>query len=462
MLHDLLRRLLWLPPLALLVSALTFTLVSPEVSPTAGSFHHLPRFLNTDPLDAPALARSALARLTNGDDPKAAASLSRLGGATFSVVLPSLHDLPPAARRRVVVALRPVAARMGLTPDTSSPEQEFFWWTQFWEDHALDFRAPVIRRLARRFTANPSAIRRQELRLLDTAALPELFAILGVDGPQPPSGLAELLLPEIQHALARSPVAPEQIPREVVDLREFWFAHRLEFSSLDGAGRATALLLETQYGKWVQRTLLERAPHASRSPAIASSPLRTLLRRGSRTLARVLVASFLAFGVVWGFLGLSCGARFLGKVLAGSLLALVPAGLLLVPASEGAALILLAVALLPGAWGRTASLWERWLERPERLAERARGKVSRVPYGALPLLGWGLVQDFGLAFTVALLIEGCWRLSGLGNLLLTALREQDATLLMASSVASLVVVQVASIAAGVWAPWRDPRREGPP
>jgi hypothetical protein len=462
MLNDLLRRLLWIPSLALLVSAFAFSLVSPDASPTAGAFRHLPRFLNTSPRDAPALARSAIARLREADDPEAAASLGRLGGAAFSVVLPALQDLPPPARTRVVAALRPVAARVGGVPDATSPEKEVLWWSHFWEDHALDFRPLAIRRLARRYAANPSGARRQELRALDTAALPELFALLGLEGPLPTPELAGVLLPEIQHSLGRSSVSSEQTPQEVLELRALWFARRLEFSTLDGAGRATALLLETQYGKWVQRMLLERATRSPQATAASSSPLQTLLRRGRGTLVRVLAASALSFAVAWGLLRLLGRPWSEGRALAGASFALVPAGLLLAPASEAAALGLIAVALLPGAWGRAAALGERWHGEPERQAERARGGVPGAPPGALALLGWGLVQDLGLAFTVALLIEGRWRLPGLGGLLLAALREQDATVLMAFSVASAAVVQVASIAAGAWALRSDPRREGPP
>jgi peptide/nickel transport system permease protein len=460
MLNDLLRRLLWVPPLALLVSALAFSLVSTSASATAGAYRHLPRFFNTNPQDAPTLALGALARLRTQTDPEATATLVRLGGAALPVVLPALEGLAPDARARVVVALRPAARRMGFSPPTS-PDQEALWWRHFWEDRALDFHAPAIRRLAHRYALSPSSARRQELRILDTAALPDLFAELGIDGPQPAPPLVGALLPVLQQALERPPVAPEQTPQEVLALRAFWFAHRLDYSALDGAGRATALLLETQYGKWVQRTLLERATRSPRASVAASSPLRTLLRRGRGTLARVILGGALSLAIAWLWLRL-LGGRPRGKALTAAVFALVPAGFILTPPSEVAAVVLIAATLLPGSWGRVAELWGRERSRPGWPERRAWGGGVRGPRGALALVGRGVAQDLGLASTVALLAEGRWRLPGLGSLLLAALKEQDATVLMAFSVACVVVVQGASMTAGALELWGDPRREGLP
>lgn len=459
MLGDLLRRLLWVPPLALLVSALIFFLVSREASPTAAAYSHLPRFFNTSPDDAPTLASRALGRLQNGEDPEASASLARLGGAVLPSVLPALEGLPPSARLRVVAALRPVSARMGLSLPQGSPEQEVLWWRHFWEDHALDFHTPTVRRLARRYAANPTQARLLELRHLDTAALPELFAVLGIDGPLPAVTLSQALLPVIQQALGRPATTPEQIHQEVLALRAFWFAHRTEFSTLDGAGRASALLLETQYGKWVERTLLERALRSPRAPVQASSPLRTLIRRGSGTLVRLLLGATLCLTFAWALPRLF-GRRLLWKISVISLFALVPAGVLLAPPSEWLGVLLIAAALGPGMLGRAEELLAWAAARPEVPAELARGGHPRGSRGWLALAGRGVVLDLGLATTVVLLLEWRWRLPGLGNLLANALRDQDATLLMSFAVASAVFIQIASAGADVLARWSDPRREG--
>lgn len=442
--------------MALLVSALIFFLVSQKSSPSAVTYHHLPRFFNTAPEDAPTLALRSLQKLQVKDDPDAAALLAHLGGAALPSVLPALEGLSPPARFRIVLSLRPVAARMGLSPNTSSPDQEILWWRHFWEDYALDFHTATVRRLVRRYATNPTPTRLQELRRLDTAALPELFVLLGIDGPIPPAALSSALLPVIQQTLQRPATPPEQTSQEVLDLRAFWFAHRIEFSSLSGAARASSLLLETQYGKWVERTLLERALRSPRAPVQASSPLRTLLRRGPQTLTRLLQG--IALSVVLTEI-LRRFRRFLPlKLVAALSLSFLPLGLLWAPPSNAMLIMILAMAWLPWMLGRREEL-HFWADlRPERVAEQAQG--LRFQRRNLWIwIGHGVSIDLGFALTILLLLEWRWRLPGLGNLLANALRTQDATLLMSFAVASAVFLQVVSIGVDTLAPWLDPRRD---
>ncbi|RYE89351.1 MAG: ABC transporter permease, partial [Myxococcales bacterium] len=115
MFGELLRRLLWVPPMAVLVSLITFELIAEgpgSASRAPSRYAHLPRFLNPRPDDAAAQARRALEQLRTRDDDEAARTLERLGGAALPVALPALEGLSPEGRTRVVVALRPVARRM--------------------------------------------------------------------------------------------------------------------------------------------------------------------------------------------------------------------------------------------------------------------------------------------------------------------------------------------------------------
>ncbi|MCU0655697.1 MAG: hypothetical protein MUF64_10550 [Polyangiaceae bacterium] len=456
MLGDLLRRLLWVPPLALLASLLVFSLISPDTSATSAAFRHLPRFFNGAPEDTVALSTRAVASLRERDDPEAAALLARLGGAAFPVVLPALEGLSPAGRRRVALALRPVASRMKLALPPGELEQDALWWRRFWEDRSLDFQAPTVRRLARRYATSPSEARRLELRMLDTAALPELFAVLGTEGLPPPVELSSALVPVIQEVLGRPAVPVEQLPQEILALRAFWFAHQLEFSTLDGAGRASALLLETQYGKWVQRTLMQRASRAPRATGVVTSPLWMLARRGPWTLARVLLGLGLGLAVAWA---LERARRpWLHTAAVGGALGGAPAVLALAPPSEGSALGLIVLVAGAGWVTLRGDARESELHRPFFRVARAWGGagVKRRPWGE----SWrGVVLLQGQVVAAALLGEWRWRLPGLGVPLVRALQEQDATLLMTLVVANLGVLQVASVLFELGAQAGGPRGE---
>ena len=101
----------------------------------------------------------------------------RLGGAALPYVLPRLDDLSPEARGRVALALEPLAARMGETraggADGDADSAARFW-AHFWDDRALDFTRPSADRQVTRIATRETELRDQELRRLDTYALPEL------------------------------------------------------------------------------------------------------------------------------------------------------------------------------------------------------------------------------------------------------------------------------------------------
>ena len=213
--------------------------------------------------------RAALALLSASteapEEPAAAAGphedgaheLQRLGGAALPYTLPVLESLNPEARRRVAVALAPVAERMGLADraDLGQPETAALFWTRFWDDRALDFTHTAVDRAVTRLLEHGSDLREADLVALDTFALPELLrAMSSVRDP----ATLERLTRIAHHATERGPIVeegstPDAVRRAVADWQEWWFVHATDFVALDGADRAIAIVTETRYGKWLRR-----------------------------------------------------------------------------------------------------------------------------------------------------------------------------------------------------------------
>jgi hypothetical protein len=173
---SLLRRLLWLGPALLAVTLLAFGVLSTAL-PSQSNSSSLPLFFNPDPGAVERLSLAALERVAEGSggDEAARAELLALGGAALPFVLPALDSLHPAARVRVVRALRPLGVRMGFEPDANA-EREVVFWSRFWEEHSIDFRPIVAERAVSRLASRSTALREAEVRQLDTYALDQLVA----------------------------------------------------------------------------------------------------------------------------------------------------------------------------------------------------------------------------------------------------------------------------------------------
>jgi ABC-type dipeptide/oligopeptide/nickel transport system permease component len=287
MLRYSLRRLLWAIPTLLATSLVLFlvtTLVQrgardPEATPqppageeAAGSDEHgrtaenrrvwfldLPRFVNTNPNDVRSLSRNAMSHVAAADDLREASTveLQRLGGACFPYVLPLLESLPPDARRRVSVALEPIARRMGIAHDTDlgRPEVATLFWTRFWDDRGVDFTKAAAERAVRRLVEHGDDAREEDVATLDTLALPDVFRAMTES--QAPETLARLTRIATR-ATDRGPelrpdASAEETHRALADWHEWWFEHVTDFVALEGIERITALLTDTQYGKWLMR-----------------------------------------------------------------------------------------------------------------------------------------------------------------------------------------------------------------
>ena len=466
MLGELLRRLLWIPPTVVAVTLLTFALLASPASraedaASGPSFAHLPRFVNLEPEDLRVRAADALGELTRAESPEASAELSRLGGAALPYVIPELEAMAPGPRGRVVVALRPVGDRMGVgappAADDLAPETSF--WLRVWEDRSLDFHPVAIRRAVRRYAEHPSPARLEEVRALDTAALGELFSLVGREGPLPDPAMARLVLPRIAHALgrdSRAPDGPRALAAWLTDLRAYWFARRLDFVALDGGGRAQATILETQYAKWAALALTGNLGQAHDGRPV----VQILLDRGRAT--GLILAAGLSFGYLLALLS-ACLSVWLGSPrldrasrLAFCLAAASPA--LLVAAlggrlglgawASGAAAVAAAVALLASRLLRKTLLDA--LDAPHVTTLRAAG-ASPLRVVLRELAPRGLTLFFTLAaielpvaLSAAFVAEKLARLGGLGDAAAEAVAARDVSMLMALAVAGTLVTSVAA------------------
>ena len=227
-------------------------------------FATLPLFFNAHPIGVPELTAIAVRQLARGGVPAAAAQLqlARLGGAALPYVLPALDSLEPRSRERVALALTPIALRMEVASadELVDGSQAVLFWTRFWQDRAIDFRAASVRHLTTRLAERSIALRREDLIHVDTFALPALIDGLGqVETPRDVARVQRLnsVLSHVTDLPVRcEPGASVAQAQAVVDTwRDFWELHGSEYAPLDGPRRLAATFVETQYGKWLAAVL---------------------------------------------------------------------------------------------------------------------------------------------------------------------------------------------------------------
>jgi ABC-type dipeptide/oligopeptide/nickel transport system permease component len=277
MLRYALRRLLWSIPTLLATSLVLFlvTTLAPEPPPPTdpdpaafdvyqqarrARFLDLPSFFNSAPQDVASRARDALAHIAAGDEAEEhARTLRHLGGAALPYVLPRLEALAPEARRRLAVALAPVAERMGFVSNErrnlADPDSAALFWTRFWDNRALDFTRPTVNRAVARLVEHGSDLRERDIVAVDTFALQAL--VRGMRTTVDRATLARLTR-LAHHAAERGPVlAPdaseEDARRAVADWREWWFVYSTDYVEVGGLERVIAVVTDTRFGKWLRR-----------------------------------------------------------------------------------------------------------------------------------------------------------------------------------------------------------------
>jgi ABC-type dipeptide/oligopeptide/nickel transport system permease component len=501
MLRYAVRRVLWSIPTLLATSLVLFLVTTLAAEPTGSlsdsfgnadveqllharreRFLDLPRFFNPHPEDVRTRALDALGHVAAADSAngRAAKELVRLGGAALPYVLPQLEALPPEARRRVALALAPVAERMRLSSEQSlsEPEAAVLFWTRFWDDRALDFTRPGVTRAVTRLVEHTSTIREHDLVAMDTFALPALIRAMATCNEQ--ATLAQLMA-IARHVAQRGPVvrpqsSPTEVRRATADWTEWWFVYANDFTPLDGAEGIVASITDTRYGKWLKRigsgqlgvSLIDGEPILAK--LLARAPLTLSLCLLSLLVSFALAVPVGAIGAWWRgrpfdvvasagmFLLYATPTFFLAELLRR---AAASTGL---QVADGA----LAVCALAAGSLATLSRWQRsaLLEVKNQDFVRTAQAKGLSPWRVLivHVLRNALMPTITVAglhlpalFAGAVVVEEIFGLPGIGFETLRAIENRDSAWLMAALLLSAVTITLGLVASDVAYGAIDPR-----
>jgi ABC-type dipeptide/oligopeptide/nickel transport system permease component len=399
-------------------------------------FAELPLFFNRHPVGVRERAADAVRAVARGGPAArpAAAELAMLGGAALPYVLPALDSLDPDSRVRVALALTPVAVRMEVASadDLVNGDQAVLFWTRFWQDRAIDFRAPAVRHLTTRLAERSIALRREDLIHVDTFALPALIDALGEVRTEDDTARVRRLSSVLSHVTgAFAPLPPEadiaQARRSAEAWRDFWELHGNEYSALDGPRRLTATFAETQYGKWLADVLrggLGRTRAGETALSLVESGLPTTL-----LLLLIGLGGGFSLAVAWARFERRTGtlaARYASALL-GTALAAIPCATfvrLLSGSPAGYASAAGVVMLTTAAW--VSRHLARSTLTPGHVSPLASAFSVSAPLGAT-------YPPFVLSAIV--LVELAFQLPGLGGMAARALRTGDVNAWMAASLA---------------------------
>ncbi len=280
MLAFALRRAIWAIPtlfgVSLVVFLLTTLLPDPEASALIASgdvaarlrleelrrahFLDLPRLLNVSPRDVRTTIDGCVAHIVSADDdaPYCEQRLARIGGAALPHLLPHLDDNPPAARRRIALALAPVARRMkvGEEAEITHPDRAALFWVRFWDDRSVDFTGPAVNRSVQRLTTRSNELLEQDIRLVDTFALPQLIAALKTtNDPEARARLTQMIAhvtgEETPRRVLPADADPTRTKAVVSEWLSWWYVHESDYVVLQGGDKVTASIGQTRYAKWV-------------------------------------------------------------------------------------------------------------------------------------------------------------------------------------------------------------------
>jgi len=473
-----LRRILWIVPTLFVISLAVFWLLTPRPTPHGTELeadhpffgdHSPPRFVNTRPTNVRDRALTLMQRIASADpgEELARRELTRLGGAALPHVLPALDSLDPRGRARVALALAPLGSRMNLgTPEElRSPESAVLFWTRFWQDRAIEFRPAVVKRVVARLSEKSTAGRREDVRQLDTYALPELLD--GMSPVETPEDVKRVR--RLAAAAARIVERPWRVPKDasvgeargVVRLwQAWWLEHRSDYVTHDGAERVLSMVSDTQYGRWAASAALNRLGISASGETV----LDLFLARAPVTLwllVSALVGGWLV-GITLGLVGAARAQRvpdFASSAVAVVLCAL-PVSALSTAAAPvalpGLGHALAALVMVLGSAGlvsrhqRTATrvALDQEFTRTARAFGAGPWRLARWSFrassvAALSLLG---AQLPGLV-TAAFVVEHALGLNGLGATTLRAIASRDIAWLMALSMAlgtALALLQISS------------------
>jgi ABC-type dipeptide/oligopeptide/nickel transport system permease component len=404
-------------------------------------FAALPLFFNRHPVGVRELSATAVRAIARGGPQAkpAALQLARLGGAALPYVLPALDSLDPDSRVRVALALTPVAERLEVASadDLVNGDQAVLFWTRFWQDRAIDFRAAAVRHLTTRLAERSIALRREDLIHVDTFALPALIDALGEVNNDVDVARVLRLNSVLSHVtgVLTPPVSSADVAqaRRMVDSwRDFWELHGSEYSALDGPRRLTATFAETQYGKWLSDVL--------RGGLGRTRVGETALGLVERSLPTTLL--LLLFGLGGGFSLAVAWVRFerrtgtvagrYASALAGTALAAIPCATFARLLSNSHAGYLSAACLVTLT---TAA----WVSRHLSRSTLSQGHVNPVAAGFSVSAPLGATYP-PFVLSAVVLVELAFQLPGLGAVAARALRSGDVNAWMAASLALALAI----------------------
>jgi ABC-type dipeptide/oligopeptide/nickel transport system permease component len=502
MLRHALRRILWTLPTLFGVSVLSFLVLSlvpdpaddPRVAATLthaelarlrrGRFLDLPRFVNPAPRDVRVRALEAAQAIAAGGEgaaadgaERAAGELRRLGGAALPHVLPALDELAPEPRARVALALAPVAARMRLprAEEAADPARAVAFWTRFWDDRGIEFRAASVRSAVRRLVRYGSASRAADLRELDTFALEQVLEAL-----DPPRDAATFEQARALVDLAADVTESDDRIAPGDDLgaaracvarwRAYWNVYRGDFAIFSGPSRVAAMVLETRYGKWA----LGAVAHRFGVSAGGQPVLDELALRAPVTLTLVFGAIALAYAaaIPLGALSAASRGRKTDLVIACAVLLLVviPTAVVAVfaaPPGGGGGLalptIVLALALIAAPTRQQRSALATALSQDFVRAAQARGAgrfravvVHGLRNALLPVFTLAALEP-PMALGGAFVVERVFGLHGIGESTILAVQSRDVAWLMALSIFAAGIAALGVIATDLAYVLIDPR-----
>ncbi len=494
MLPRILRRLLWVPVTLVTVSFLTFLVLSlipdpviraaalagPEKEDVARRerFLDLPLFWNLAPRDARARALAAWKHAGEesplGDT--ARAELVRLGGAALPHVLPALDALAPEDRGRAARGLAPIAERMQLPglDAASDATRASAYWLRFWDDRGIEFRRASVESAVERISRYRSESRAAELAELDTYALDALFASLPSPHDRATTEEARALVALAARATGRGDripegASPEEAAAVVQRWRGFWEVYRLDFVTLDGPGRVTATILETQYGKWAWRAVTQRLGRMPSGATVAAE----LRRRAPQTTFIVVGALLIGYALATALGTLAASSRGRRVDIGLTLLALglfaVPTAVLAIAARSAGATGLVVPTLVVAAGlvatptrllrGALVGLLGRDYVRTAVAKGAGPSRVLAVHglrLAFIPVLTMATVEP-PVALGGALVVEHVFAIDGIGAATIDALARRDVDWLMAVALVAATTATLAVLAADLILAVLDPR-----
>lgn len=276
---DFFRRILWLAPKFFAVAVALFALYSQASGEGGGP---QPLFFNPSPVSASSASSQALQQLRD-NQPGALQQINHLGACFVLHAIPRQGTLDLETRARLVLALEPIRSRMGLDrtghetarlPDDLTAEGLIFW-SRFVEERSLDFTPQARSRIIKRLLSDRRGLKSDDLRILDTYALPALVEALGrVENEEDIRRVRKISQAVARLAGPSYALGPESTLNETKDaatrIRRYWDVAGPSLSQHPPIGRAYQTLVQTEFLVWANRTVrrivgLDQSPLRARA-----------------------------------------------------------------------------------------------------------------------------------------------------------------------------------------------------